>query len=154
MIDSRKLSLPSRAESVLLPKPIVAKSGKDELRFHPFDVIRTSILYSISSPLVSDGGKAGAGLGWMLTEYVMAYPDIPELAAGLAEGGIAWLTRKATDYFAKADSFGIVAAGAEALKKAWLELLQLDPPDGAGDGEQAGAGETEAGKSTGLETAG
>ena len=110
MIDSRKLSLPSRAESVLLPKPIVAKSGKDELRFHPFDVIRTSILYSISSPLVSDGGKAGAGLGWMLTEYVMAYPDIPELAAGLAEGGIAWLTRKAPDYFAKADSFCIVAA--------------------------------------------
>ena len=152
MIDNKSFALPTRAESVILPKEVIAKSGKDELRFRPFDVVRTAILYSINSPLVSDGGTAEVGLGWMLTEYVMVFPDASELSAGFAEGGIAWLTRRATDFFSKADSFGIVAAGAEALKKEWLDLCRLDPPDGAGeDGESV---ETEAGKSTGQETAG
>lgn len=147
-----RFALPSRAESILLPKPVCAKSGSDELRFFPFDVTRTAILYSINSPLVSDGGTAGTGLGWMLTEYVMAFEDIEELAAGFAEGGISWLSRQATGFFSQADSFGIVAAGAEALKKAWLELCSLDPPDG--DGDPSETVETEAGKSTGPETAG
>jgi len=108
------------------------------VELQPFTIRRVALLHSVQSPLFYPDSKFGAGVGWMLTVFVMG-TDAVQSSRLLAHTGVAGFVEEALTWADEMHDYELCAMCALAIKDSWERICRLDPPDVLGDAEAKGA---------------